>query len=210
MYKSHQPLISRWAREDSENLRDVMQFVILTVRCPLRRAVGDLHALRSPNDNERDDTERSALWGWKHEAYSYVEANHEHIHAHLEDLWASSGKPSVVEDAMLAYVSSLPGFGMVKAGFVLQIAYGISGCLDSHNVRRYGLDANAIGAKKAKVKRPVTRMKHVRNYRRMVETLGGTEALWDTWCAYVAENQPNSYSSAEQVSALHAHAFELI
>jgi len=209
MYKTHQPLISRWAREDSENLRDVMQFVILTVQQPLIRAIGNLAALRSDNENEVHDAQK-VLWGWKHAAYGYVEENHAHIHTTLENLWASSGKPSVVEDAMLAYVSSLPGFGLVKAGFVLQITYGISGCLDSHNIKRYGLDAAAISSKRAKAKRPATRAKHVKHYRKLVEQLGGTEALWNSWCAYVAERQPTRYSSAEQVSALHAHAFDLI
>lgn len=209
MYNTHQPMIGRWARDDSENLRDVMQFVILTVQQNLRVAVGNLHALRSENENEQTAAQRF-LYGWKNEAYLHVEENHEAIHAHLENLWASSGNPNVVEDRMLEYIASLKGFGLVKAGFVLQIAYGISGCLDTHNVRRFGLNPNLLSAARAKAKTAKARARSVKRYRKMVVQLGGTEGLWNSWCAYVAERQPTRYQSAEQVSALHAHAFELL
>jgi hypothetical protein len=35
MYQDHQPIISRYARENADNLARVLQFVILTVRQPL-------------------------------------------------------------------------------------------------------------------------------------------------------------------------------
>jgi hypothetical protein len=210
MYKNHQPIIGAWARDDAENLRDVMHFVILTVRQSLRVAVGSLNGLKSEHENERDAAERSYLWGWKHEAWDLVEANHVEIYETLEALWISSGNPDVVEDEMLAYVAALPGFGLVKAGFVLQIAYGISGCLDTHNVRRFGLDPNMLNAHKGKARKHSTRMRHAKRYRKMVVMLGGPEGLWDSWCAYVAERQPARYSCAMTVSALHAEAFDLL
>lgn len=53
------------------------------------------------------------------------------------------------------------------------------------------------------------RMALTRRYNAIVQELGGTEELWDTWCAYVV-GRDSHYENAFQVSRLHAEAFHLV
>jgi len=48
------------------------------------------------------------------------------------------------EEAVLRGIVELPGFGVVKAGFWVQLACGSVGCLDRHNLRRAGLRENTF------------------------------------------------------------------
>jgi hypothetical protein len=188
MFREHQPICARHA-SDAQGFLEAGAFVLCTIRVPLERAIIDFQDWKL-NGSER------AFWSWKRKALGDLEANAEERKARLDALYPD-------RDAMLAEVCSWHGFAPAKGGFLLQIVYGLSGCLDSHNLaahgygerefRTYGLGDRGL-------------WNVVRRYHKAIDVCGGTEALWDTWCEGVAALRPDTWSSGDQVSRYHAIA----
>lgn len=217
MYAYHQPVIGQWARQDAENFKDVLRFVILTIQQPLYKAVQDLEDWNSPSEKVREDMEARCLWGHKRAAWENIEANGDAIFADCSQIYSEYADEAVAEIELLSYVARLPGFGLAKGGFVLQLVWGLAGCIDSHNLARFNIKPGRFKASRVKKARPATAYKVVRDYLAVIAAQGGTEALWNGWCEYVnainAEgaggSNPGRYTSADHVSELHLTAFAL-
>lgn len=203
MFRNHQPRIQAFATSGPEQLKEVMTFVQLTIQQPLYRAVEDMDDVRARGISS------TAVWGFKIDALQYMEENMEIIFETAELLRSCSADPVVQAKELLLYFASLPGFGLAKGGFVVQMAYGLSGCIDSHNLNRFGVQPRDVNAARFKNGSGKLRSKLVDVYHDLVETCGGTEKLWDGWCEYVAENQPERYRNAFHVSELHCDALGL-
>ena len=186
MYDNHQPQISAFARASADNLRKVACFAVCTIRMPLLDAAKDTpYAING--------TPCRSIFGHKHDALAWLRNHADELYDELEYLWHECAS----DDAMLRAVMQCPGIGLAKAGFILQMCYGISGCLDSHNLRRYGIGERyyATGTK-------ATDRRRISEYNETCRKLGGTRALWDTWCTQLAETD-GRYLSANEVSGLH-------
>jgi hypothetical protein len=94
----------------------------------------------------------------------------------------------------------------VKAGFVAQLAFGLSACLDTNNVKRLGLNVRYWHAWDYKQSAPAIKRKKIARYNDTVDQLGGTAQLWDSWCRYVSER--DGKMSAEAISEIHVSALE--
>jgi len=188
MYKNHQPLIKQYALENADNFADVQRFVICTIQQQLNVAVKQANGERDLN-----------AFGFKLRALADIEL---HLKERYEESTELYNKGDI--DALLAYVSTWYGFGLVKAGFVLQLAFGVSGCIDTHNLKLFNIKKSTVTlGQKVTYK---TRLKKAKAYNKLVNKCGGTEFLWDNWCEYVAISQPNSYKDAHEVSRLHQDA----
>jgi len=109
---------------------------------------------------------------------------------------------------MIEHLADKVGFGLVKAGFVIQLVYGLCGCLDTHNLRKYGVKKNSFN--KFKTRKTIAgRRTFIARYVTLCYQLGGPSVLWDKWCEYVAERQPTRYDDAEHVSRLHCECLNL-
>jgi hypothetical protein len=191
MFADHQPRISAFARRSPENFRRVACFVLCTIRMPLHHAALDTpYAIRGEACG--------SIFGHKHNALAYLNRNVEDIFGELEYLWSECAS----DDAMLRCVMQIPGIGLAKGGFILQMVYGISGCIDTHNITRFGLHERHFqtGSK-------ATDFRRIPDYNAFVRKVGGTARLWDDWCAYVSDRDAN-YPSAEYVSRLHLTPLE--
>jgi hypothetical protein len=196
MYDNHQPMVESFARANAEGFRDVYRFVLLTIRTPLVRAA---ESMRDADPSDMTG-ERQAAWQW-------IGDHAERVLGQCEDLLSGWHDPAECDAQLVAYLATLPGLGLAKAGFVAQLAFGRTGCLDTHNLRRFGYGAYAFAHLKRR--KPAGQLALARKYVAAVAQCGGTGPLWDTWCQYVAERQPARYESAWQVSELHAWAFHL-
>lgn len=212
MFDNHQPCISRYARSGPDALARVMQFVVLTVRTPLYNVKADIETAQAGGPEAM-----RVLFGWKHEAFYTVWEKRRELFETLESIWHPDPKRFYVTEGhvrMLQAVCAIPGFGPVKAGFVLQLAYGISGCLDTHNLRRFNLPKGAFAGYKARtgkgklamLRRYVRALHKVTNTSRYGDPTAPTRALWDTWCEYVYSRQPAKYANASAVSWEHCRA----
>lgn len=198
MYQNDQGLIGQWARLEADNLRDVYRFVLLTIRTPLARAVEEARADQPGN-----------MTGHLQAAYAYADDHAPEIYAAAMAIYDGYLDPVDMEAELVAYFASLPGLGLAKAGFLSQLAFGVGGCLDTHNLERYGVGLWTFAHfKKRKTARG--KIKFARRYCAKVRELGGCEELWNSWCAYVADRTRNDYSSAAAVSLAHCEAFHLV
>lgn len=202
MYAQHQPIISEFARRNADNFADVITFVYLTIHNPFQRVKAEMLDVR------KRGSDSAALWGWKRGAYVYVQEHKVGIFEDCERIWNET-PCSEVRETLVMYLAKLPGLGFAKAGFVAQLIYGVSACLDTHNMQRFNIGPNTFKARKAKAKNLKVRARHWREYHYIVDAEGGTEGLWDSWCHYVAEQWPTSYENGEHVSRLHCECLGL-
>jgi hypothetical protein len=94
----------------------------------------------------------------------------------------------------------MPGFGIVKAGFVLQLMGYNIGCLDRHNLRLAGLRNKFF----TRVPTSATGLTaRLNTYLTLCKTLGGTDVLWDKWCTHVSQIRPKVFPTPDSVSKLH-------
>ena len=133
MFRNHQPTISQWSRKSPENLATILQFCTISVR----QKFFNVPALIE----EAGRAGSGALYGWKMDAYREAWEKRGEIYWNCEDIFEAGGKDR--DHYLLAYLSGQYGFNCAKAGFACQLAYGVSGCIDSVNAARLGLPPRA-------------------------------------------------------------------
>lgn len=201
MFSDHQPLIARFAQSSPEGLARVIQFALLSARVPFYNMPSDLESARLGD--------RGTLYGHKGPGYNLAWVNRTEAYWHCMDIAYHAPDKEALSNGLVQYLASLPGLGIVKAGFAAQMAFGVSGCLDTWNVKRLGTCSKSVrNWQNYNQKSPSVRRRYVADYNRLIESAGGTQALWDTWCHILAEKYPKRYSSADDVSAIHLSILE--
>jgi hypothetical protein len=198
MFKTHQTEIADYALKSPDNMARVLQFVILTIRQPLSRIPGDMALV------DKKGAKAHVLWGFKRVAWEHVQAHKAEIYREALEL-AAIADPSEAERQLVSFFALLPGFGLAKGGFATQLIFGLGGCLDTHNCSRFGLNAQWFKDYK-RLKRWAFRYLMLDTYLDYVRKLGGSEALWNSWCEFVATKEPNTYKGPFHVSRLHRDA----
>jgi len=192
MFKKHQTKIGNACISSPEVLADTMICVINSIRTHWY-LVGGMN--KDVKKNGLDSRYmRNAV---KAKAYKYIHRNKKDIYAKFIDY--QNGKIDLPD--LLLYVASCPNLGLAKAGFVIQLVLGEIGCLDSHNLARFGLSAGTFkyGANASYA----LMRKKAELYIDTCHKLGGCEYLWDTWCKYLATVHPTKYRDGFEVSRMH-------
>tara|TARA_R100001126_G_scaffold98989_1_gene73928 strand:+ start:2376 stop:2960 length:585 start_codon:yes stop_codon:yes gene_type:complete len=189
MYKRDQYEIQRVCESDPKCTREAMSFVSRSIRNHFSR-------LSKITDEERSlgIQAPSLKQKIKRDAFEYIHANYKQLHKDIFD-------PDLSLAEKILSVSSIPGIGIVKAGFVLQLCIGKVGCLDTHNLRMFGFSDSAFKFSKTTTRN--TALAKARLYIETCEKLGGSEFLWDNWCEFIAAKYPKHFTSADQVSQMH-------
>jgi hypothetical protein len=140
------------------------------------------------------------LWGHKRKGYDYLVENKRVLYRTVRDLRAGR----ISTRAFIRQWLKVPGLGIVKAGFVAQMTCGKAGCLDMHNIERYGLDVKAfVVPKRVNIADQMAVIDDtINHYLSVCELCGGTEVLWNGWCMYVA-NTISTFDGADDVSRRH-------
>lgn len=188
MYQEHALRISDWAHDSPENLRDLITFVLLTIRVQFHRVESSMKETRKLGDASPH------LWGWKRAGHAYVRDNAAELHADLFDA------------DTIGFIDTLatrvPGLGIVKSAFVAQMFGHEAACIDARNMIALGIEGRpwrtdgqqfarmSMGARYAKIGK----------YLAQCEAFGGAAHLWDTWCSGIA---PEMGMLPDEVSALH-------
>jgi hypothetical protein len=192
MYADHQPAIAAFGRADPENFAKVITFALCSIRMPLGEAVLDIKYAW------RGEACRS-IFGAKLDGMREIRQNARMYYEQCEDAWFRSDN---AEDELLHIFQTIPCLGPAKAGFCAQMLYGVSGCLDTHNLQRFGIGERQFRGREAKYA-AITYSRKITEYNRLCAKLGGTAYLWDTWCEYLANRDPVNYRDADYVSSLH-------
>ncbi len=203
MFNTHQPIIAAHAQANAANLALVQQFVILSVQVPLSRVSTDLDIVRREKETDRIP---GILYGWKQAAYYDAWFERDERYHQAMDICTHAIGAEDRANRLLHYFACLPGFGPVKAGFVCQLAFGLSGCIDTNNAKRFGINLRYWHAWDFKHSSLPVKRRKVERYNETVRRLGGTRAMWDGWCTFVSER--DGKLTPNEVSALHTAALE--
>ncbi len=188
MFKTHQPMIARFMRKNPDALARGEVFTLCTIQKHFSSVGNQLKEI------ETDGINAVCLNGAKKRSYKEIIAMKGYLYEKVY-----SKEISLAEK--LLEVSGLYGIGMVKAGFILQLALGKVGCLDVHNLARFGLSASVFKVNDKMTE--ATALRKANFYIKTCEDLGGSEYLWDSWCRYLADLYPKIYKDANHVSKLH-------
>jgi hypothetical protein len=218
MFQIHQKRISDYGRQNPENMARVLKFVIVTIRNRLFNCPADMATLDS--GGETADEINAVLYGFKLDSIQQIDAEADSLYWQAEEIVYHATSEREAAAGLLNLFTSIHGFGLAKAGFACQLLYGVSACLDSHNIARFGIPwAHMKSSTFKNCKKNATRQKWIQRYCDYVEQCGGTESLWDSWCDFVY-NRPDetgfkmngnqaAYKSAYHVSALHCESLGL-
>lgn len=181
MFQEHNAPIGAAARSNPASHAKACRFVLATIRA---RWLPDVYETFKANDLSN----RKVWFGKKLAGIAYIATNE-------TDLWRDA--MAAIDDAeRIKVYLRIPGIGIAKAGFICQLVFGRVGCLDSHNLRRFGLKEDHFKLKTA----AKSRERQIAEYIDTCARVGGAEYLWDSWCALIGEKY--GYS-AEHVSACH-------
>jgi len=195
MFERDQALIAEYAQASPENMAGVYRFVLATIQQPLEQ-VGEIKA----DFEEKGEASRYAFAS-KRTALQWLADP-----ANVDSMYAiAMARKEAGRDALLAVFAELPGLGIVKAGFMVQLCFGVSGCLDTHNMKRLDINPNRFAAARYKGAKTEATKQAIRDeYHAAVDRLGGCEALWNSWCDYVATLRPAKWESGDVVSRYHS------
>lgn len=218
MFTTHQRRISDYARKSPENMARVLKFVILTIRNRMHNLPADMETLDT--GGQVADEINGILYGFKRDSVNQIDAEAESLYAQAESIVYHATSEREAAESLLGLFTGIHGLGLAKAGFACQLIYGISACLDSHNIARFNIPwshMKSSGLKSAKTLK--TRRKWISRYCDYVENCGGTESLWDSWCEFVytrpdetgfkMNGNKAAYKSAFHVSSLHCESLGL-
>ena len=171
MYKDDVAVIASAMRSNLEVFERGVMFAVLSARQPFMRVRDQMEGLEKDGENHR------GLFSWKLDAYLWLKEN-------SAALWQALRTTSDLHNAMIE-VTRMPGLGLVKGGFVLQLMGFDVACLDARNVRTEGRDEREFCSEGSKEKTRASWHNKVDRY--LEETGGKAEYYWNAWCQEYAD-----------------------
>tara|TARA_R110002051_G_scaffold147500_1_gene220270 strand:- start:407 stop:1012 length:606 start_codon:yes stop_codon:yes gene_type:complete len=195
MYSTHAKAIALHGLKSPDGMVSVIRFTLCTIQQPLSGC------LRQIEDIEINGIQSKYLFGSKREGLKYAIKNKEALHQGLLEIKSRNTDDLTRTIDAVYFIMQVPSLGMVKASFVLQMLGFNVACLDSHNLKRLGLDKKEMQV--PATLRPETKIKKITKYVKLTR-IKGTEFWWDSWCDYVAGNIGNrALTTGEAVSEFH-------
>ena len=197
MYINHAVAVQQYAQVSASNLSDVTLMGVLSIRQPWLNIGNQMIDVRTNKLGAK------ALWGFKKDTYIYLESNKHKMYAQMMAVINSNKTDASKAMSLMKIFLRVDGLGMAKAGFMCQLTAGLVGCMDSHNLKMYNLDAkDFVLAKNPKtIKSLDANVKKIRNYIQICNEYG-TENLWNSWCSFLA-TKSTKWRDANHVSEVH-------
>jgi len=204
MYKTHGVACQTYAQGSAENLMDIILMIVLSIQQNWL-GVGEQLA-----DVRLQGAESRFLWGRdkvpiisKAKTYAYLEHNKHRLYADVMTIIDSDSDDGTKAKKLMDIFLDVDGLGLPKAGFACQLVAGLVGCMDVHNIRRYGIDPKTLSLSS----NPKTAKGIAANDRKIVDYIDmchnyGTENLWDTWCEFLS-TKSKRWANANHVSEVH-------
>lgn len=207
MFKDHNPVINEYMQLNPMGMQDGIMFVVLSIKTPF-------HTMKTQmEDYKRNGLDSKYVWGFKKDTLNYLLEHSGELYDDLMELWLTpkkelGGTADTKDAAMMMRLMEVPGLGMVKAGFVMQMMFGRVGCMDVHNTRRfYKVDSKDVQIS-AGVRKDSTKFKKLIGYVQLCKNNRSTSKLWDSWCEQLVYKPCNRgrFASGNDVSAFHVQA----
>ena len=189
LYSTHIKEVNVFAQGSRENLVRSCLFVLATIQQQLETVPVALTDIVELAEGSR------FAWGPKLAGITWLQSE-TRTQLLFEEATSCIDSPVELLDVFL----QVPGFALVKAGFMCQIFAGSVGCIDTHNVALYGIKRGDTRYEPAK---PDTLKRKRERYVAMCDGLGGAHALWSRWCDHVARLRPFNWTDGREVSQFH-------
>ena len=193
MFTNHNSKINKFALESADNLAKVILMVSLSIQQNWL-SVGD-----QIKDVEKLGIDSRFLWGNKKNTYIYTQKHKHRLLGQVKAVLASSKSEKDKSLSLMKIFLRIPGLGLAKAGFSCQLITGLVGCMDSHNIKLYGLSNKDLSLP-ANINSPMYSQK-ITNYVAMCLKYG-SENLWNTWCDLLA-TKSKKWNDGYHVSRVH-------
>ena len=159
-----------------------------------------------------DDYRANGLLGAKEFQWGNKKKGAKYVTTHLQEWYDGTmkiikSKKKGSELDMILHWLQVPGLGLPKAGFMVQLTMGRAGCMDVHNLRKYLPDEDASKGTPSRWQTSgqsaETKRRKAIDYLDTCKKVGGCKFLWDTWCTERAEEYPDHFEDGDHVSKLH-------
>lgn len=187
MYDDHVPVIMRAMQSSPDIFARGIMFAVLSARVQFPKVPDQMKCVK------RNGDQSPALWSWKMDAFNYVEE-------HKQSLFGLVAHETNTRWA-LEELCRIPGLGIVKGAFVLQMLGHDIACLDVRNIERENLNPRAYRSDGKARKIGGAFRRKIARY--VAQTKGRAQELWNVWCEDVAADYG---FTAEQISAMHVDA----
>lgn len=187
MFAMHMRQCQDYAQWNSDNMVDTALMVVLSIQQRWDNVGKQLEVTRKMR------SQSPYLWGFKAETYEF-------LRTHKRELYAETMSLQNRVDRLDLW-ASVPGFGLVKGGFMVQLMHGDMGCIDSHNMKLYDIGRAQLRLDPHLTTK--TRRIKLENYINLCDMIGGAEYLWRRWCVHMADMYPDTYDDQYDVSARH-------
>ena len=207
-FREINPAINAYMQSSPENMIDGIMFVVLSVKTPFHTM------FKQMQDYREKGMDSKYVWGFKKQTLEYLQEHGRDLYDELMDLKTRTtfgdkkfkGREVWLERdrKMMLVLTDVPGLGMVKAGFVMQMMFGRVGCIDVHNLRRfYKISEKDITF--TKMAKDDTKMQKITNYVDICRGNRSTQKLWDSWCEQLVDKRCNKghFESGWDVSVFH-------
>lgn len=188
IYSSDIAACNHFAQASAANFKRAALFVLATIQQQLETVPVIV------SDFERQGGASRFAFGSKKAGLDYLDLQCKSLY---RDAMACLENPA----ELLRVFLRVPGFGLVKAGFLAQIFNNAVGCIDVHNIRLYNVPLSAV--RYGYTAKPKTKEAKRNTYVALCDGLGGSAALWSRWCDYVAALRPNNWADGGEVSRFH-------
>ena len=138
MYIQHAKAVQHYAQQSADNMCSVTLMTVLSIRQPWLNIGEQLQDVRT------NKLQAKALWGFKKDTYIYLESNKHKMYAQVMAVINSNKTDASKAMSLMKIFLRVDGLGMAKAGFMCQLTAGLVGCMDSHNIKMYNLDAKDL------------------------------------------------------------------
>jgi hypothetical protein len=195
-----------WANEDIKSVNNIAAQSPKAMRGAAMMAVMSIQQSwgtvpQAMNDLKDNGMNSRFLWGFKADTYKYLLNKF-----HMDNLYATTlTTRDPVE--LLDLWTTVPGLGLAKAGFVVQLTRGMVGCVDRHNADAYDVPPSQLVFPKGRMTVKAQRHK-LEAYVHLTDTIGGSRYMWEQWCIMIAAKYPDTYESARAVSTQHVTIME--
>ena len=199
MYDLHNPLVRGFSHKSAKNLELVIAFVFASIRVQTSR-LPELMA-----EYRKKGLKSSWIWGNKIKGLKYVRKHRQDLFMRMLKILKAKKKDCDLELLMLFL--EIPGLGLPKAGFVVQLVAGKAGCMDVQNFRKHLPEVDASRGTpnyfQTSGNSYATKLNKAIEYLNLTKLLGGAKVMWNEWCTDRSADYPVHFPTPFYVSAVH-------
>lgn len=194
MFNIHGKAIQQHAQQSAEHLSDVILMVALSIQQNWSTVGYQMQDVKNLGAESR------FLWGNKKKTYNYLQARKHFMYGQFMAVINSNKSDAHKAATLMRIFLRVPGLGLAKAGFVCQLTAGLVGCIDTHNIRMYGIDEKHLKLSNTLKSEDLRRSK-IDQYITICHSIG-TEQLWNNWCNFLGDRD-KYWQDGYQVSEAH-------